>query len=469
MKAAWLLLILAMWAGDGSDQEPAAPLAPRDYLALFDIDDKSLGQFADGTPLDVGQREKLLSVLLRLRQYPLAALDHYVRPAADVSKIAADPSAARGEVFTLSGRVTRLLREPLEPEAAERFGFEAYFRCTLKLDSGGEAEVCALAVPRGWKVDEPLDERAGAKALFLKTLPAAEGTSADAAARLLFAAPRVAGFADNALGKLGMDVGLLDEVRDRSGLNEREAFYQLLAAVRRADPAALAQEARRQISEQQPIWQRQAGDNSLDREQRMAARRALDRAEHGAHDVVPLFNEPQAQRGRLVTLRGDALRAVEVRVEDPDIVSRFGIRRYYEVELLTDDSQNNPLVCCLAELPQGMPLGDNIHAAVRVTGFFFKSWAYRAGSADGQASNRRFAPLIVARTLTWYPDPARSLPSSTLAIVLAVALALGLAALVYIRRGDHRALAAARQARLQLPERIEFDDSVSGEPRTTER
>ncbi len=175
---------------------------------------------------------------------------------------------------------------------------------------------------------------------------------------------------------------------------------------------------------------------------------------------MPLYNDPQSRRGHLVTLRGDALCAVEVRVDDPDIVSRFGIRRYYEVEILTDDSQNNPLVCCVAELPAGMPLGDNIRAAVRVTGFFFKSWAYGAGSGNAKSDRRQLAPLVIARTLTWYPEPAASAPSSAVAIVLGTALALALAAMWYIRRGDRRALAAAREARLPLPERISFDGSA---------
>ena len=107
----------------------------------------------------------------------------------------------------------------------------------------------------------------------------------------------------------------------------------------------------------------QADDRALDAARRADARRALDQATSGNSDIVPLFNEPASQRGSLVTLRGDALRAVEIRVDDPDVVERFGIRRYYEVEIVTDDSQNNPLVCCVAELPEGMPLGDDIRAA----------------------------------------------------------------------------------------------------------
>ncbi len=82
---------------------------------------------------------------------------------------------------------------------------------------------------------------------------------------------------------------------------------------------------------------------------------------------------------------GEALRAVRVRVDDPDVVRRFGIRQYYEIEVVTPDSQNNPLVVCVAELPEGLPLGDKIHESVRVAGFFLKSWAYN--TAKGAVAN----------------------------------------------------------------------------------
>ncbi len=242
MRSLSRALTLVGWLGVASaavgQQPPASPdpLAPRAYLQLFDIDQASLATFTDGEPLDAAQREKLLGLLYRLRQYPLAAVDHYVRPADALAGISADPAAARGELFTLAGHVTHVVREPLEAAEAERFGFEAYYRCTLRLDGGNEVEVCTLAIPRAWKLDEPLDERAGARALFVKTLPPAAGAAEGTAPRLLFAAQRLAWFPDNTLGQLGMDLGLLDDVRDRAGLNEREGFYQLLAAVRPPNP-----------------------------------------------------------------------------------------------------------------------------------------------------------------------------------------------------------------------------------------
>jgi hypothetical protein len=109
-----------------------------------------------------------------------------------------------------------------------------------------------------------------------------------------------------------------------------------------------------------------------------------------------LFNQPAEQRGRLLELEGRARRAVLVKVPDRDIVARFGIREYWELELVTPDSQRNPLVVCVHELPSGMPTGSDINVPLAVAGFFVKSWAYRgAGEGEAQRGARRLAPLLI--------------------------------------------------------------------------
>jgi hypothetical protein len=135
-----------------------------------------------------------------------------------------------------------------------------------------------------------------------------------------------------------------------------------------------------------------------------------------------------------------------VRVEDPDIVKRFGIDHYYELYLFTDDSQGNPLVFCVRDLPEDMPTGDGPRygESVRVAGFFLKSWSYRPGAgSDGQrpGNARQLAPLLVGREPVWYPPPGTS--STTLvgavagAAFLLVLLGVWLVAWRY-DRGDRR-------------------------------
>jgi hypothetical protein len=454
-----------LWACSAiAEQQPGRPdalIAPREFLKLFDIDDQWLAEFQDGQPLDAGQRERMLNVLFRLRQYPLTAVDHFTRPADEVAALDEHPAEGRGELFTLRGRATRVEREEIEPALAERFGIDACYRCTIAAPGGQQLEVWALAVPKAWKLGQPIDEPCGAKAMFLKQLPAdradasAEPRDRPATPPLLFAAQRVEWYPDNALGKLGMDFGLLDEVRDRAPLEERECFYQMLAAARRADPTQLERKARQDLLEQRDNWRRAADDRDVGRPARNAARRALAAAQDETSDVVPLFNDPPSMRGRLVTLRGEALRAVEIRVHDPDIAGRFGIHHYYEVEIVTGESQNNPIVCCVAQLPQGMALGNSIRVAVRVTGFFLKSWAYNLGPGNATTARKQLAPLVIAGSLKVIPAPAAAPQELGVAGAVAAALAAAAALMWYIRRGDRRAQRQAQQARLQLPERID--------------
>jgi hypothetical protein len=203
--------------------------------------------------------------------------------------------------------------------------------------------------------------------------------------------------------------------------------------------------------------------------QRASARRALQRAERGASDVVPLFNAPADQRGKLFVVRGDALRAIEIRVTDLDIVTRYGFDHYFEVELVTDDSQNHPVVCCVADLPAGMPLGERIHEPVVVSGFFLKSWAYEASSAADdepvQAAGKRqlLAPMLVARTLHRVAAPDSAGTGLLTSIGLTVLLAMACALVWWFARTDRVALRRARLGGTMLPERIVLEGASNEE------
>ena len=172
-------------------------------------------------------------------------------------------------------------------------------------------------------------------------------------------------------------------------------------------------------------------------------------------------------------LRGETLRAIEVRVEDPDVVDRLGIDHYYEVDVFTEDSQNHPLVCCVAELPPGMPRGENIRENVDVRGFFLKSWAYGAQSPSAEAATSEarerqlLAPLLIAKTLRWTPSNGRNLPGASVGVAIAAAVVASIVALWFVARGARRAPWSARHARDTLPETISLDASKTNPARST--
>jgi len=395
--------------GGAPPREKAAlpPISgPRELLRIHGVDDSSFDSLTDGQPLSDNESETLLKVMFWMRRdFRRQDVERWARHELNLARLARDPQADRGQLFLLSGRVTRVeVRRP-PPETAERFELERYFRCEFVLDDRRQpAVIFAADVPRQWQEGKPIDERAGAFGLFLKL------TGKDPTRPVpLFVAQHMAWYPPSLLAKLGMDVALLDDVVDRTGLGygsrldesevsraarEREAFYAMLDAVARAKPGQLLREADEQLKQ---------ADAKLKR---------TDRQGNEYYSVVPLFMEPQGQRGRLVALSGWTRRVVPIRVEDPDVVARFGIDHYYEISLFTDDSEDNPVVFCVRDLPYGMPTGDGSGYVeqVRVAGFFFKLWSYHVAPSGEVPENdrsrggfRQPAPLLIGLQPVWYP------------------------------------------------------------------
>ncbi len=375
-----------------ADEERDGPITgSRDLLARFGIDDSQFGRLADLRPFGPDDEETMLRVMYRLDRFRLVDLEGWSLPRFDVAEVFSTPDRSRGEVFWLSGRVTAIEKLEPVPEVVERFELPTFYRCTLELEpQGQQAQVFVKNVPVDWKIQEgPLDERATAYGIFLKFA----GPDADRAVPV-FVAPRLAWHPPTLLGDLGMDVGLFEEIQNRRPLTvrDREAFYQLLAAVGRTKPGALSEAARQALA--------------------TAPKPRVWTDVHGVKrwSVVPLFNEPELQYGVLVELEGAARRAERIEVRDPDIVARFGVDHYYQIALYTPDSQRNPLWVCVRELPPGMPLGaDGEYGEhVRVAAFFFKTWAYRRGRTPeeisaGETGQWQLAPLLIGSHAVWYP------------------------------------------------------------------
>ncbi|MFH1920666.1 MAG: hypothetical protein ABIP48_12355 [Planctomycetota bacterium] len=372
---------------------------PRDLFALQGIDQSHFDLLTDNTPWQEGETEPMLKIMYRLHHnFRLMDVESWSLGIPRPAQLAKNPEAYRGEIFHLAGRVVSIEVPPLAPEVARRFELSRYYRCDFLL---GEARQPAVlftrTIPEAWKPGAPLDAPAGAFAVFLKL-----GSEDTQRPLPIFVTARVAWYLPTQLGDLGFDVGLLDDLRPgksdededgepdgqprsrlrdlRLGTHNRECFYQLLAAAGRAKPGELLAEAAEEL--------RRTGQEQF--------------------SVVPLFNQPVEQQGRLVVLSGSARQVLLVRVSDEDVLSRFGIDHYYQVFLFTDDSQSNPLVFCVRELPEGMPVGEGAEYGERVTvaGFFFNTWAYRnrrSGDTSTPREEWQLAPLLIGRDLKWHP------------------------------------------------------------------
>jgi hypothetical protein len=133
-----------------------------------------------------------------------------------------------------------------------------------------------------------------------------------------------------------------------------------------------------------------------------------------------MFNEPVESVGQFFVIEGIARRAVRIVVGDGEsssLASAKGpapLTHYYELDVFPTDAQNNPVICCVARLPEGFPTGDLIREPVRVSGIFFKKWAYARrpdhGVADATVPTRVAPPLMLAAEPEWLPAtmPVRS-------------------------------------------------------------
>jgi len=132
-----------------------------------------------------------------------------------------------------------------------------------------------------------------------------------------------------------------------------------------------------------------------------------------------LLGQPEAYRGRLVTIRGTVLREEVQQPGENDL----GINTYHRLWLKPSGGGQWPLVVYVLNLPKPFPRGDEIRETVSVRGFFFKNWSYPWQDGLG------LAPVVLARDVEWTPPVVQApteLPTereTTLAVLGAAAFA----------------------------------------------
>lgn len=498
----------AVAEGATADEQQAQRDGPRALLELGGVDQSHFMKIIDDVPYSTDEQEVMLKILYRVGRFDLKSIFQWTQRTFDWSQLAREPRAQRAEMFQLVGRVRQVTIEKPPAEVVQQYELAQYYLCEMEVgESRRPALVITPQVPSHWPRNVPIDERASAAGLFFKT-----GGEVAGQQQLVFLAPRLAWHPDRVeqtpatnlgmtiLGDLGMDVGLYDDVRNRSKITsqDREAFYQLLWAVEQAGTAQLVRYAERQLADQLPRWeqqQQQLAEQIDQLRQTMAEHQAqnqpaealrdqlkqtrleqailermLEQGARGTYSIYPLFNQPEQQQGQLVMLQGTARRAIKVHVGsteeglNSDILARYGIDHYYEIELFTGDSENNPLVFCVRHLPAGFPEGDNINENVRLAGFFFKTWAFQTqkgmtAGPDGQMrTHQQLAPLLVGREPLWVQGPTA--PRDSLFGIIAAGLFV--AALVGIGIGMWRFTRSDEHFREQtIAKHYELDQGTS--------
>lgn len=410
----------------------------RDTLAGFGIGQPEFALFDDGKPFSTAEQEVLLRIVYRL---PFMSGDDLARWAVkdiDWKELQDQPAEHRGQVYRLQGRAQQVVKVELPEEKAEIYELPHLWRVTVAVEGAPEPlEVIARDIPQAWmragEIDQPLE----ADGLFIKEAAPNEG---EAVGPLTFAADHLGWYPDKVseefgvepvdvyLAKLGLDLSEFDRVTDRTKSLPREPFYQLLAAVGRADRGKLMQYAK-------------------------------------PFSLVDLLQKSAEERGHVVDITGHAQQVTKILVDDPDIRERYGIDHYYEIDMFVklpgggarivdpnDESkvlsyQQYPITVCVRELPEGLsePNKPNVYQTVNrditLPAVFFKVWAVSTARVRQLGADRKqFNPMFVGRgpQVLEYQQLISPWMGAVLAAVFAVVLVAIWVGVWRSQKGDQR-------------------------------
>lgn len=431
---------------------PPEPLALEAFLRDRGIDIAGRRALVEAGAWGDEQGRTAIRVLARLAAPAELALG-WRREARDVEP---GPQAVDDRLVRARGRATFVAPWRLPEDLARLAGRPQFDLVRLVVGSadGPDRVVVDALVPQapaGWPRWRGIDEPATVVGLPLSTgaaprpVPPPEGATPwpEPATALLVAATGVSWQPPTPLGELGMDYALFDTVVDGKRLEpgDTDAFYAVLAAVGRQPPAA---------------------------------RPAVPT------DILPVIDPARkwftANRGAPVTIVGTARRATRITIDEPARRQQVGADHYWELFVFVDTpllqvdgrlQETYPVVCCVRELPPGMPTGDRISERVAVAGYALKRYAYPLAdvvitSSQGDRKiegDRMETALVIGRRAEWTPSASPAAASkvlswifSGLAAIVAAALALGLWA---VSRDARR---RERRARAELPDTIRLPE-----------
>lgn len=416
---------------------------PAEFLQTWNLDRTARGVLEQPGPWDDAKLQLCLRLLARLALAPPDALAAWLDAAKPAAAALPDP----GDAFVrLEGRATFVAPFVLPAEQAEIANRPAIDVVRVQT-AAGPVDVIADAVPKAWPRWQPIDEPMSVAGLPVSTAaaprpepPAGTATPWPAdPARLLLVARRVAWHPPTPLGGLGMDYGLFDTVVDGQRLvaGDTDAFYALLAAVGRG------------------------------------LQTTIEAAAGPVADAVPLIDPGRkwfaTHRGDAVTFQGTARRATRIQIDEPRRRRELGGDHYWELYVFVPTSlikindrvqDTYPIVCCVRDLPEGMPTGQSINEPVRVSGFAMKRYAYPLPKVQGQddaAATRQETPLVIGKQAIWVPEPSATQATSILGWVF-LSLA-GLVALVLAFgawRFNRDARLQLQRQRAALPDKLEL-------------
>jgi hypothetical protein len=402
---AWTVPVaMAQQRDDSSAEDPASLLAQpfetaRQMLKLLNISDSDWRSFRDGQDLVPDDQEAAIKILFRLPQVGNQDMVRWSQPLTSWEPLLSDPESHRGEFFSLRGRVRSVQRVELSKQLVTLFGFAHYDVVEIHCaDPSGTVIALTRATPAAWIGSATLDEPVELSGMFLKVAaPRANGTA------YLFAAPHIRWLPDRPneslkmgpdqvwLASQGLDVGLLETAATRNRLplggEERDGFYELLNIAGRI-PAS--------------EWEARAQDVPL----------------------VRMLQYPEQVQGQVVRCAGKLRKVTKVLVPDADIQQMYGIRFYYQLDVLVpvgdqaiafrtegpdqDSIQDStgpvyrsvfPVTGCTLTIPKEWHVwvdAPHVSQLVEFEGIFLKLWSYPNSLVTSlDVDQRQFSPLLI--------------------------------------------------------------------------
>jgi len=222
----------------GATRNDAAGRTLLDYFHACGIADDAFARFADDRQIAEDELAVIRSIAVRLRDCPVDRLRRMIPSGgsglgAGTLPTPAEAKGQRGRMLGLEGSVISVEIVP-SPDA------DPLWRCQVRISEYPHRAVVYVAEFPEKAQAGITGRRVGLDGVFVKYVP---GATAEPMAVII--APRLRWLDDSPLGKLGMDFGLFDGIRDNFPITaaDRDAFYCLLLLTRHVDPDYLKSDA----------------------------------------------------------------------------------------------------------------------------------------------------------------------------------------------------------------------------------
>ena len=416
----------------------------------------------DDLPLDLDE-PMILQLIYRIKKTSSKSRRKYSQYSKDVTweQLSSKTEDYRLWVFDRKFRLKKITKHRFA-SAEKEDPVKGVFVCHCVTEQGEQGEqplvILSRTIPRSLPVDTDLDEpirlhgflfarrQVGSPTAEVSEAEASDETETEASATPVFIVDRIGWYPDQvvqslsnesyvALAQSGLDVGLLDFVRENNARklvdDDSEAFYQMIGSVNRMGPNA--------------EFANQLG-------------------------FVEIMRGAKSNFGNAAKVKGVIRSCSEINITNPELASQIGVSKYYQLIMFPDldgskivvknkdgediEYKRFPITVCCLQLPAGFSTTTIERKPFSIEGFFFRFWKYQSDKTDAAGASGQVSPLIIANT----PIPIDSQEERLNFILLCFVgiLIVGFSILTWwYRNADRRRKSPGQKIIESLPEKLD--------------